>query len=181
MMALRIDAPPLLWPLLRIATLAGIALGFTLLKSPGAFFPLVAICLPLAATESWRQFLKAQRAVVIDKASGLVTVHTMSIWGRPRTASYPLDMFRFVTSYITPGKVPLNYLELVSKSGGEALPLRDFAPAVGDTPFLSLHTTLLENHDACILRGRVARYAGLEDKGFVGKRMPGALLSDRGR
>ncbi|RYF01899.1 MAG: hypothetical protein EOO32_02060 [Comamonadaceae bacterium] len=158
----------------------GIAFVFALLENPEILAPFAAIGLPFAAIETWRQFLKSQRAVVIDKVTDLVKVHTVSIWGRRRSASYPLSRFRFVASYITPGKNPVNYLELLSHSGGEALPLREFAPVFGKTPFLSLSGNLQENAEAAVLRQRVASYAGLEDRGFIGIRMTGALLSDRG-
>lgn len=178
MTAMRIQGPSMFWPMFRMAVMGGGVMALTLFKSPEIASPVLAVCLPLVALEGWRQFLIAQRAVVIDKAAGRVMVHSRSVAGRARTTVYPLAKFRFVASYITPGRSPTNEVELISVSGGEALPLRQFSPGIGKTPFLSLSGRLQENENAAALRQSVAIHAGLQDKGFLGQRMRGAVLND---
>lgn len=125
----------------------------------------------------WDKVIANRRQVNLDAAAGQVTISRVSAFFRPKRRSYPLEMFGSVQSYILQGKFPINRVELVTKAGGEALMVAQFAPANVVPSFFSLPADG-ENKCAASLRQEIAVQLGLLDRGFLGNRMFGAQLKD---
>ncbi|MDL5038966.1 hypothetical protein QRD40_21740 [Comamonas sp. Y6] len=125
----------------------------------------------------WGKVIAHRREVTLDAAAGQVTISRVSAFFRPKQRSYPLEMFGSVQSYILQGKFPINRVELVTKTGGEALMLALFEPANVASSFFSLPREG-ENKLAERLRQEIAGQLGLLDRGFLGNRMFGAQLKD---
>lgn len=125
----------------------------------------------------WEMVIVSRRQVTLDAANGQVTISRISAFFRPKQRSYPLEMFGSVQSYIPPGRSPVNRVELVTKTGGEALLVALFEPANVAPSFFSFPTKG-ENKGAERLRQEIAGQLGLLDRGFLGKRMFGAQLND---
>ncbi|WP_334188267.1 hypothetical protein [Noviherbaspirillum sp.] len=111
----------------------------------------------------------------IDPATRLVMCCYRSIFGKSRIKSYSLDQFRYVRSYITIGRFPVNVVELVTNSGGEALCLTRVEPSASSQSFFSIPRPG-EAEKAKKLRCDIASSCGVVDKGYLGYRMPGCQL-----
>ena len=125
----------------------------------------------------WDKLIANQRKVTLDASGGQVTISRVSAFFKPKQCSYPLEMFGSVQSYILQGKSPDNRVELVTKTGGEALLLALFEPANVAPSFFSFPKDG-ENKSAERLRQEIAVQLGLLDRGFLGNRMFGAQLKD---
>ncbi|MPT10886.1 MULTISPECIES: hypothetical protein [Comamonas] len=125
----------------------------------------------------WGKVIANRRQVNLDAAAGQVTISRVSALFRPKQRTYPLEMFGSVQSYILQGKFPINRVELVTKAGGEALMVAQFAPANFAPSFFSFPADG-ENKCAASLRQEIAVQLGLLDRGFLGNRMFGAQLKD---
>ena len=125
----------------------------------------------------WNKVIASRRQVTLNAASGQVTISRVSAFFKPKQRSYPLDMFGSVQSYILQGKSPVNRVELLTKTGGEALLLALYQPANVAPSFFSVPADG-ENKSATLLRQEIAAQLGLLDRGFLGNRMFGAQLKD---
>ena len=125
----------------------------------------------------WSKVIAGRREVTLDAAAGQVTISRVSAFFRPKRRSYPLEMFGSVQSYILQGKFPINRVELVTRTGGEALMVALFEPANAAPSFFSLPADG-ENKSAGRLRQEIAGQLGLLDRGFLGNRMFGAQIKD---
>ena len=125
----------------------------------------------------WNKLIASRRKVTLDASSGQVTISRVSAFFKPKQCSYPLDMFGSVQSYILQGKSPVNRVELLTNTGGEALLLALFKPANVAPSFFSVPLDG-ENKNAERLRQKIAGQLGLLDRGFLGNRMFGAQLKD---
>lgn len=125
----------------------------------------------------WAHWVASKRQVTLDKANGRVQISSVSLLFKPRTKSYPLELFGSVQSYLTVGKHPSNRVELVSRTGGEALLLAWFEPASTARSFWSFPSQGESSH-AQSLRQSVAEQFELLDRGFLGGRAEGAQLKD---
>lgn len=155
------------------ATVFGLVIGFWDRKLILMAWVFAAISLVLF----WAHWIASQRRVSLDKANGQVQICSSSLLFKPRTKSYPLELFGTVQSYLTVGKHPSNRVELVSRTGGEALLLACFEPASTARSFWSF-PSVGESHHAQSLRQSVAEQFGLLDRGFLGGRAEGAQLKD---
>lgn len=126
----------------------------------------------------WAAMIARRREVRLDPCAGLVSISTVSLFFKPRLRSYPLDQFRSVRSCLTPGSRTINYVELVTKLGGEALEVAYFEPSSSASSFWSLLPPLGENKAAGALRQTIASHFQLVDDGFLGGRWEGAGLKD---
>ena len=125
----------------------------------------------------WNKVIASRRQVTLNAASGQVTISRVSAFFKPKQRVYPLELFGSVQSYIVQGKFPINRLEIVTKTGGEALLLALFEPSNVASSFFSLPKDG-ENKNAERLRQKIAVQLGLLDRGFLGNRMFGAQLKD---
>jgi hypothetical protein len=121
------------------------------------------------------ELLRNARYVVVDQRRGIVTVHTRSWNYQRRTLFFPLQKFRFIISYVLPGKTPVNLVELINRSGGESLLIASFSNATSQG-FMQFMPRPIESSGAALLRKELASQLQLEDKGFVGYRWIGAQI-----
>ena len=153
--------------------LFGLLLGFFDPKG----FVMAAVFAGLGSLVLWDKVIANQRRVTLDAAKGQVTISRVSAFFKPKHRVYPLELFGSVQSYIVQGKFPINRLEIVTKTGGEALLLALFEPSNVASSFFSLPKDG-ENKGAERLRQKIAVQLGLLDRGFLGSRMFGAQLKD---
>ena len=125
----------------------------------------------------WDKVIASRRRVTLDAASGQVVISRVSALFKPKQRVYPLELFGSVHSYILQGKSPVNRLELVTKTGGEALLLALFEPANIASSFFSFPVDG-ESKSAERLRQEISVQLDLLDRGFLGNRMFGAQLKD---
>ena len=125
----------------------------------------------------WSKFIASRRRVTLDAANSRVVISSVSAFLKPKQRFYPLEMFGSVQSYILQGKFPINRVELVTKTGGDALMVALFEPANTAPSFFSLPADG-ENKSAGSLRQEIAGQLGLLDRGFLGNRMFGVQLKD---
>lgn len=125
----------------------------------------------------WNKLIASRRQVTLNASSGQVTILSVSAFFKPKQCSYPLEMFGSVQSYVLQGKSPVNRVELLTKTGGEALLLALFEPANVAPSFFSFPADG-ENKNAERLRQEIAGQLGLLDRGFLGNRMFGVQLKD---
>lgn len=125
----------------------------------------------------WDKVIANRRRVTLDAASSQVIISSVSAFFKPKQRVYPLELFGSVQSYIQQGKSPVNRVELVTKTGGQALLLALFKPANAAPSFFSFPAQG-ENKNAERLRQEIAVHLGLADRGFLGNRMFGAQLKD---
>lgn len=78
-------------------------------------------------------------------------------------------------SYTTIGRFTKNHVELVTKSGGEALIVAAFVPGINAQSFWSVPTEV-ESVKARYLRKEISSRCELIDQGFLGSKTVGALL-----
>ena len=153
--------------------LFGLLLGFFDPKG----LVMAAVFAGLGSLLLWDKVIANRRRVTLDAAKGQVTISRVSAFFKPKQRSYPLDMFGSVQSYILQGKSPVNRVELLTKTGGEALLLALYQPANVAPSFFSVPADG-ENKSATLLRQEIAAQLGLLDRGFLGNRMFGAQLKD---
>ncbi|HVK93894.1 MAG TPA: hypothetical protein VM571_04110 [Noviherbaspirillum sp.] len=108
----------------------------------------------------------------IDLSAKTVVHRYRPVFGKGRIKSYPLNQFRYVRSYLTIGRFPVNVVELVTNSGGEALCLTKLDPTTNAKSFFSVPREI-EAERAKEVRESVASTCGLVDQGFLGCRMTG--------
>lgn len=125
----------------------------------------------------WDKVVANRRRVTLDAAKGQVIISRVSVFFKPKQRVYPLELFGSVQSYILPGKTSVNRVELITKTGGEALLLALFEPSNLAPSFFSFPKDG-ENKDAECLRQEIAVQLGLLDRGFLGNQMFGAQLKD---
>lgn len=123
----------------------------------------------------WIKAVQSRRRIEIDPQTRQVTIHAVSAFLSPVQNHYPLDQFGSVRSYTTIGRFPKNHVELVTKSGGEALIAASFFPGINALSFWSVPTEV-ESVMARHLRTEISSRCGLIDEGFLGSKMVGALL-----
>ncbi len=129
----------------------------------------------------WIKAVQSRRRIEIDARTRQVTIHAVSAFFSPIKNHYPLDQFGSVRSYTTIGRFPKNQVELVTKSGGEALMVAAFVPGISAPSFWSVPKEV-ESAKARYLRKEISRRCGLIDQGFLGSKLVGALLeTDQGR
>ncbi len=129
----------------------------------------------MAAISWWVKFTQAKRWIEIDATLNKVVVHRKSVLFVSKITEHPLDEFSAVRSFITPGRHPMNQVELVTKSGGEALEVASLQPASIAKSFFSVPVDS-ENNEAAALRTEIAYHTNLADHGFLGTRMIGAQI-----
>lgn len=166
---------------------ACLLLGFFVIAGAAAFFGQEAAPAKLAAASVlgglgfialWVKSVQGKRWLEIDASLNKVSIRTVSPFFTSKTIHYPLSTFGAVRSYITMGLYPGNLVELVTRSGGEALLVTSLAPSNGAKSFWSMPAEAESGH-AAELRQQIAAYAGLEDQGYLGTRLVGAQLVDR--
>lgn len=123
----------------------------------------------------WIKAVQSRRWIEIDPQTRQVTIHAVSAFFSPIQNHYPLNQFSSVRSYMTIGRFPKNHVELVTKSGGEALIVAVFFPGIKAPSFWSVPTEV-ESAKAMHLRREISSRCGLIDGGFLGSKMVGALL-----
>ena len=153
--------------------LFGLLLGFFDPKG----LVMAAVFAGLGSLLLWDKVIANRRRVTLDAAKGQVTISRVSAFFKPKQRVYPLELFGSVQSYIEQGKFPINRLEIVTKTGGEALLLALFEPSNVASSFFSVPKDG-ENKSAERLRQKIAVQLGLLDRGFLGNRMFGAQLKD---
>lgn len=151
----------------------GFLLGFFDTKK----FIMAVVCAGIGLILFWDRVIANRREVTLDAASGQVTISRVTAFFKQKQRFYPLELFGSVQSYILQGKSPVNRVELVTKTGGEALLLALFEPANVAPSFFSFPADG-ENKNAERLRQEIAVHLGLLDRGFLGNRMFGAQLKD---
>jgi hypothetical protein len=156
---------------LMLEALRAIALG-ELTKNSMVTATLFAVT---ALVSGWIKAVQSRRRVEIDPQTGHVTIYFVSAFFSSTQIRYPLEQFGSVRSYITIGRFPKNYVELVTRNGGEALIVAAFAPTNGASSFWSFPTDT-ESAKAMHLRKEISSQCGLIDGGFLGSRMVGALI-----
>lgn len=142
--------------------------GFGIFGSLGAFLVWTVVALA--------EMSGNKRYVEIDAPNNSIVVHDRTWAYRKRERKYSLQQFRFVISYITPGKNPVNRVELLTQAGGEALWLASYPVRASERQRAqwSLRPKWQESTDSSLLREQLTKDLHLEDKGFVGSRWPGA-------
>ncbi len=129
----------------------------------------------LTALAWWIDHVRNDRVVAIDKASNRITVRRRRLWGSWWADAYALSDFAAVISYVSPGRNPVNWVDLVTQSGGEALLVASFKPGVRAESLLSW-PTYGEAEQARHLRQTLVDALALVDNGFHGSRLPGAQV-----
>lgn len=146
--------------------------------APAKDLAVAASPLILGLLMAWAVAVAGRRTVEINDRD--IVVNSVTIFFQPRSITCDATQFGKVVSYVTPGRNPVNRVELITKPGGEALLLCTFAPlTAASSSFLSLPTPG-EAEAAAALRPRVAHACGVKDGGFLGYRMVGAQLGGTG-
>lgn len=152
------------------------AIPFTFLRGLGVFWSVGAVVLWMLV--AYAETLRNARFVEIDAAQNSIVVNGRTWINRERQKTYELGQFRFVISYISPGRNPENRVELLTHTAGEALCLVIF-PVRASDKFSSRWTFKPHWHEspqATLVRERLATEFHLEDRGFSGSRWPGAQV-----
>lgn len=124
----------------------------------------------------YSKIIQFSRSVQID-ALGQSILETRKNWlflSRYRT--YALSQFKYVVSYIQPGRIPVNRVELVTKAGGESLLVATFDPSNRSPNSFWSVPVEEESEQAMDLRANLAQRFGFVDQGFVGRRWEGARV-----
>lgn len=116
------------------------------------------------------------RRLEINTEAGQIVFTRPAIPFMGRTVSYPLADFSSVRSYWTPGRLSENLVELVTRSGGEALLVARYGGVRQSKGFLFIAAGD-EHPDAAALRKAIAQECGLKDDGYLGTRWRGAYVS----
>lgn len=124
------------------------------------------------------ELVRDSRVVEIDPDGKRVVERARSWRWRLRTFEYPLSQFRSVVSYTAPGRPSRNFVELVTHAGGESFHVVAFDPAFSSESLL-LPLRYVESPEAEHLRKTIAALCSLEDRGYLGRRWPGAYVKSR--
>ncbi len=126
----------------------------------------------------YAEFVRDSRLVEFDLPNNRLVVRGRSWRWQLLTSEYSLNQFRSVVSYTAPGRPSLNLVELVTHSGGESFNVTSFDPAIEGKSFFSL-PHYIESPEAESLRKSIAALCSVEDRGYLGNRMPGAYVSPK--
>ena len=133
------------------------------------------MCLMTSALLGWMDWIRRQEISEFTAAGNLV-IRRRGWFARPTTSTFELDQFGEIRSYLTAGADPINRLELVTVSGGEAVLIATRLPGSAHSSFWSLAGQSLENPEIRNLRTELALEWALTDVGFQGVKWVGKLI-----
>jgi hypothetical protein len=136
-----------------------------------------AVLIAVAVLFYWVKHIQRRRLCEITVLANQVTIHSVSPLFTRRQKHYPLEQFGTVQSYISPGRFSRNRVELVTKTGGEALLVAWFVPSNEARSFWSMPSEA-ESPKAALIRKTIADQCGLIDLGFQGTKMVGPEVGE---
>ncbi|CAM8624865.1 hypothetical protein MCEMIEM13_02986 [Comamonadaceae bacterium] len=118
---------------------------------------------------SYWEWVRAQGYLDLNAKTKLITIKTINVFGKSHCASYRVQDFRAVSSFLTWPENRSNCVELITHTGGEALVIAEFEPARIDKSFWGT-PVYGESIEARNLRQLVRTDFELEDLGFEDSR-----------
>ncbi|MDT7514525.1 hypothetical protein [Rhodoferax mekongensis] len=134
------------------------------------FFAIGVSCAAWLLLSYW-EWVRTQGYLDLDPKTKQLIIKKINFFGKSHYTRYRVQDFRAVSSFITWPENRINYVELITHTGGEGLIVAEFEPARIDKSFWGA-PSYGESIQAQDLRQLLSTDFELEDRGFEGSRFP---------